>query len=329
MLLSIIIPVYKVEKYIRNTLESIFSQEVDSTQFEVIVVNDGTPDNSMSIVSEFKNNYSNLHIINQTNQGLSCARNSGLHIAQGTFIWFVDSDDTVAPDSLNHLFNICQENQDTDILGFDIKKINESDQDEYIEPIIFKAKNKNLYNKSFDKGEWGNKIQLAPVQRFIFRHQFLIEYNLNFYPGIYHEDIEFMARALFFAKNIKMIPYQPYLYLIRTRGSIMSSKDIKSVEDIKKIIELLIEFKNNNAIRIKDKLFLDNYIWKVLNILFSRYWKVIPGYDKLIHKLPYSTRLLCLRGVFANIYYKNLRQMTKSFIGLLSCKLLLMINTND
>ena len=81
--LSIIIPVYNVEKYVRKTLESIFESTFPKSEFEVIVVNDGTKDNSMSIVNEFAAKFDNLKIINQENQGLSVARNTGLKAARG------------------------------------------------------------------------------------------------------------------------------------------------------------------------------------------------------------------------------------------------------
>lgn len=103
MFLSIIIPIYKVENYICGTLESIYNQECAEDIFEVICINDGTPDGSMQIVGEFALKHANLHIINQENQGLSCARNAGLRIAKGDYIWFVDSDDQVADGSIKHL----------------------------------------------------------------------------------------------------------------------------------------------------------------------------------------------------------------------------------
>ena len=92
MILSIIIPVYKVEKYVRKTLESVFSENFSDNEVEVIVVNDGTPDRSMDIVNEFVSHKS-LRIINQENQGLSGARNTGIKAAKGKYVWFVDSDD--------------------------------------------------------------------------------------------------------------------------------------------------------------------------------------------------------------------------------------------
>ena len=121
MQLSIIIPVYKVEKYIRDTLQSIYRQQYDENLFEVIVINDGTPDDSMRIVAEFTNKHANLHIINQKNQGLSCARNAGLKIAQGEYVWFVDSDDTVTEESIGKVIE-CIERSKADVIGLAYSK---------------------------------------------------------------------------------------------------------------------------------------------------------------------------------------------------------------
>ena len=101
MLVSIIIPIYNVEKYIEQCFTSIYAQDISEDIFEVIAVNDGTPDNSMSIVKTIASQHKNLVIINQENQGLSVARNTGLDHAKGEYIWFVDSDDWLTKDSLS------------------------------------------------------------------------------------------------------------------------------------------------------------------------------------------------------------------------------------
>ena len=93
LLLSIIIPVYNVEAYIGKLLQSIFSQDTEGV--EIIVVNDGTPDDSMNVVQGFVPVHANLHIVNQPNRGLSEARNTGLKHAQGKYVWFVDGDDCI------------------------------------------------------------------------------------------------------------------------------------------------------------------------------------------------------------------------------------------
>lgn len=101
MLVSIIIPIYNVEQYIEQCFTSIYAQDISEDIFEVIAVNDGTPDNSMSIVKTIASQHKNLVIINQENQGLSVARNTGLDHAKGEYIWFVDSDDWLTKDSLS------------------------------------------------------------------------------------------------------------------------------------------------------------------------------------------------------------------------------------
>ena len=93
MKLSIIIPVYNVEKFITRCLHSCVSQNLSINEFEIVVVNDGTRDNSMKFVSQFAEEYSNISIINQENKGLSAARNRGLSVAKGDYVWFVDSDE--------------------------------------------------------------------------------------------------------------------------------------------------------------------------------------------------------------------------------------------
>ena len=117
MILSIIIPVYNVELYICRCLDSIYCQNQDLNKFEVIVINDGTPDNSMSFVYKYASKYKNLLVIEQKNQGLSAARNVGLIMAKGDYIWFVDSDDMVMPNSLDFLITTLSDER-TDVIGF-------------------------------------------------------------------------------------------------------------------------------------------------------------------------------------------------------------------
>ena len=103
VLLSIVLPVYKVEDYIRVCLESIFKQGLPDSEFEVILVNDGTPDNSIGVISDIVNQHENITVINQENQGVSCARNTGLANAKGEYVYFMDPDDMLVDNSLSIL----------------------------------------------------------------------------------------------------------------------------------------------------------------------------------------------------------------------------------
>ena len=101
--LSIIVPVYNVEKYIRPCIESIFKQGLDEECFEVIIVNDGTPDRSMGMIADIIEQHNNITVINQENLSLSVARNNGIAAAKGEYILMPDSDDLLIENSLKPL----------------------------------------------------------------------------------------------------------------------------------------------------------------------------------------------------------------------------------
>lgn len=110
MFLSIIIPVYNAEKYLRECLDSCLNQDISSDKYEIICVNDGSTDNSAAVLSEYKELYSNVKVIHKPNGGVSSARNMGIEAACGDYIWFVDSDDFVQENILSELFDFSQKN---------------------------------------------------------------------------------------------------------------------------------------------------------------------------------------------------------------------------
>ena len=101
--LSIIVPVYNVEKYIKPCIESIFKQGLDEDSFEVIIINDGTKDKSMEVIADFISQHQNITVIHQVNQGLSVVRNNGIAVAKGEYILMPDSDDLLIENSLKPL----------------------------------------------------------------------------------------------------------------------------------------------------------------------------------------------------------------------------------
>lgn len=103
MFLSFIVPVYNTEKYLRDCLDSLISQDVSKEDYEIICVNDGSTDGSLTILQEYAAENRNIHIINKENGGVASARNAGMDAAQGEYIWFVDSDDFVKHNCLGSL----------------------------------------------------------------------------------------------------------------------------------------------------------------------------------------------------------------------------------
>ena len=126
MILSIVIPIYNVEKYIDGTLNSIYSQiSGHSSDVEVIMINDGSPDNSRAIAERYYKKYTSCSsLIDQDNMGLSCARNTGIKAAKGEYIWFIDSDDSIAPGSISEVIRYIKEYH-VEILAFDMVRENE------------------------------------------------------------------------------------------------------------------------------------------------------------------------------------------------------------
>lgn len=117
MKLSIIVPVYNVEKYLEECVESIFHQDLDENIFEVILVNDGSTDKSREICKKLVEDNKNVKLVNQENKGLSGARNTGIKKAIGEYLYFIDSDDYLVPGYLNRFLEICKE-EDLDFLSF-------------------------------------------------------------------------------------------------------------------------------------------------------------------------------------------------------------------
>ena len=119
--ISVIIPVYNVEKYLPECLESILSQVKNNAIYEIVLVNDGTPDNSMDIAYSIVGRYSNVKVVNQENQGLSVARNIGLEHATGDYIWFIDSDDWLTDDAISIVMKAISENPEIEVFATILK----------------------------------------------------------------------------------------------------------------------------------------------------------------------------------------------------------------
>lgn len=315
MKLSIIIPIYNVENYIKKTLETVFFQNIDPCIIEYILINDGSTDDSMKIVNNFiKSNDIQVHIINQINQGLSCARNAGLQIAQGEYIWFIDSDDSIENNCIRPIIGYLNQYK-ADIFAFDLTCIYESNKQVKTSPLFYKKKDEKLYHKSLNKYELINKIRETPVQRFIYKRNFLAENKLFFLPGVFHEDNEFMVKALFYAEKIVPIPYAPYKYLIRKTGSITSNKSLKHIDDLFIIIKSLQTFQKQTIKSKKEKKIIDFYIFLLLhnilkNELYTEYKKI-----KSVNKV--FLKKIITNGLKASLKFSLWPSSIKSIMDLL------------
>ena len=210
--LSIIIPVYNVEKYIGRCIESCLKQDLPRDEYEILIVNDGSSDGSMEVVRQYAQLNNNIRIVEQENAGLSAARNTGIQNAKGEYLWFVDSDDDIK--QLVYKAD-CQR---LDVLCFGINVIKEKRADEY---YIYAERKDYVY----DGISFISKV-LMPASACValYKREFLLVNSLCFRNRIMHEDQEFTPRAYCLAKRIAYVNVSAYNYWVR-KGSIMTSPE--------------------------------------------------------------------------------------------------------
>lgn len=263
--ISVIVPVYNVEKYIRKCIESIINQTFKD--IEIIIVNDGTKDNSIKIAEEYLSD-KRIKIVNKENGGLASARNAGMRVAKGEYICIIDSDDYIEENMLEILYNESQ--------GNDIVICN--NYDHYEKDNSYKVKKKNDCIKNIDEEGiyfWGY-VGLE-VWNKLYRRKFLTENNVNDIEGIVHSDVFFNIKTLFLAKKVKYIDKPLYHYISSRPGSITKQKTPeKTINAFKVIIdnieklEKIIPKDNFYKIRLfLCKIYYKGYILELENKYFS------------------------------------------------------------
>ena len=220
MLLSIIIPVYNVEQFIEECLDSVCTQSF--ADWEAICVNDGSTDCSLSLLQEFASRDSRIHVISHSNAGLSTARNTGLKAASGEYVLFLDSDDKLSNnDALQHLVDSIE--GDYDMICFSGRRFLDGTNkylpaDELI-PATYTS-GMEYFDKNFMVVR--NFPFVCVVLR-AYRRNFLLDNNIWFEDGIYHEDNRFTPIVCYYASMVKVINHCVYDYRYR-EGSITTTK---------------------------------------------------------------------------------------------------------
>ena len=244
---SIIIPVYNVDKYLNECIDSILKQDFDS--YEVICVDDGSTDNSLSILESYNSN-EKIKIIKQKNSGQSCARNNALDIAKGKYIWFIDSDDKIKEGSLSFLYEkISDINYDIVFFGatnfFETKCLEKKGWSEYTRGNVTET----ISAKSFFELEMGKRKLFVSPCMYIYKKE---KYkSLRFINGIIHEDNPFFAELIWSNPEAVCSVMNEKLYLrrIRMNSTMTKKKDINHYNGYKKSVNKLIMLKNENNIK--------------------------------------------------------------------------------
>lgn len=295
-LLSIILPVYKVENYIWECVDSIFKQGLSDPDFEVIFVNDGTPDNSIEIIEDFVSFHDNITIINQENMGVSKARNAGLAASQGLYVYFMDPDDLLVNNALSVLLaKVLSSSADILMAGYC-----RFDDGEDFSKLLYLNQ---TYLEKRKSGEQAFLEDLSPYECYIWlmiiKRDFLISNNIDFKP-FWYEDTLFCQECFLKARAVIKTDFRLYVYRLRS-GSFTSSMNLNKMLDLNSCLAALTELKETVTMSDSVRKKLTDNIFSSLNYglycithnesLYKVRRKIVSD---LKHKIPAS------QLVFAN-----------------------------
>ena len=226
MKLSIVLPVFNVEAYLKRCVESCLNQDLPKKDYEIIIVNDGSTDNSPKIAKQLCDEYNNIKIVNRVNGGLSAARNTGMQVASGDYIWFIDSDDYIEKDVLSRIIDNIERNS-LDCLWIQWNQVSENGH--ILPPYSPHLKSNN--DSVMDGYSFMEKVLSTYLfsWSFIFKASFVKQYA--FTEGMYYEDTDFAFRFLPKIARIKLLDEKIYNYVQR-KTSITSHISEKKMLDI-------------------------------------------------------------------------------------------------
>lgn len=335
--LSIVVPFYNVEKYIAECLESVYDQDIPESDYEVICVNDCSPDNSKAIVVEFQKKHSNLILLeHEQNKMLGAARNTGLRAARGKYVWFIDSDDFIKPDIFLYLIDIIEKNC-LDILHFDLCQVTENGKIiEYFRVPKYQTQITEgiMFLKDTHDYLWNSIIH---TPRKLFRKSYLLNHNFTFPEGTYFEDNVFGVKSAFYSQRFLHIDDTVYYYrnnmnsitrsywnglkwadrLLVDQGLFEFSKEIKDINPdfsmkmkeaaicgTKKSIKPLLFLNHKDLVLFYEKIKTTKFN-ELINISEN------PGKFILSHPLLFTIILYPLSPVLITIrkYYRKIRYL--------------------
>lgn len=300
--LSIIVPVYNVEQYIKECLDSILTSDLPKEQYEVVIVNDGSKDNSGCIAQEYVTQHANWKYIEQENQGLSVARNNGIQHSEGEYVWCVDSDDVIYS-QIMPAYKLLNEEKKVDVLECRLKVFHD-ETDFAIHQLngqIEYASGQDFIINGYMPG--------SACTKFI-RKDFLYENNLWFVPGLIHQDTELSYRLYAHSQSICQFKYYIYHYrwgeesLTRTTNPQKIFNDKSSNIYIYKSFEDLADKfdKSNHTMAEIIRMNARRILLTTVYTLFSKKkeYKQIGIYDKLYKEMK-TQGVYPLKGNFYSL----------------------------
>jgi len=250
--ISIIIPVYNTDQYVRDAIGSIRNQTVK--ELEILIIDDGSTDNSLTIVTELAKTDERIKVFSQPNQGQAVARNLGLKNARGKYIYFMDSDDLLDASALELCYEKC-EHEKLDFVFFDADIFSHQESISFffdyhraghIKDKVYQGQ--EILSLLLKKG-----IYRAPVWLYLIRYDYIRQIGLDFYP-VRHEDELFTAFAHLKAQRVGYIPASFFKRRLRSNSVMTSSYSNNDIDAYLLIIKKLLKAQNGNSKAVTQRL---------------------------------------------------------------------------
>ena len=278
--ISVIIPIFNVEEYLEDTLNCLLNQTIIE-DMEILMIDDGSTDNSRYIIEKYALDYDNFHAFHQENQGPSKSRNLGISLAKGEYIQFLDSDDYISPDGYESLYELAKRN-DSDIASsvmVRLKRYNVKDSYFFIEGY----KNIDKTMDSVNLNDYPELIWDTFSTNKLFKKEFILKNNLKFNHTGYYEDVPFGLESLMLAEKISILKDVFYFWRIRENSNLSITQQYSNIDNFKDRIKMIgfcneiIERENVNE-DLKNELY-----FKWLDYDLNIYLKKIYQYDEAFY----------------------------------------------
>ncbi len=299
LILSYIVPIYNVEDYLRKCVDSLLQQDLPTDEYEIILVDDGSPDACPAICDDYAAQYSNIRTIHRSNGGLSAARNSGLKIAKGKYVQFVDSDDYIEPNTAAALTRK-MEQDGLDILKFDyqnVRLIFSSDEksapaapSRYISPVsrVYERFEVNKTPHLIDTDQsivTGDTYLQDRMGYACYATQFMISREMLLPPegepilfkeGIYYEDTEWTPRVMLAADMVGATAQVVYNYLYRKGSISRATSEEKRRKVLRDKLSLIDSLQTTSRLSPSNRWFrseITGVAMSVLHLIAFDFWK--------------------------------------------------------
>ena len=299
MKLSIVVPLYNSENFIRPCVESLVIQKMDSALFEILLIDDGSEDNSLKIIEELEQTHTNVHAYHKENGGTGDARNFGMDKATGTYLYFLDIDDYLAHDTLHIILENIEQNQ-LDVLCFDSIKTTARDLVQTATTLF--PDHLEIMDGISYIGKKGFEFE---VWHYIIRREFLVSSGIRFDSESILEDSSFTVHLFIAAERIAKIPIDVHRYIQHPASATYRTEKAHArriLNDLENmavlyghLIEKYAEIPHQHSalflkqLQAKKQFFVYYYVVRAYkgDISFNEVWKTLQRM-KLIHAYPFK-----------------------------------------